>query len=263
MFDASAFTGVWAFRSYPERTLKDVVASLEAEGFRGACISPVEAVLAPEPMTANRALFAEVAALRSAPAPAGLPFLIVLAPVIDPSLPGWEEDLQACLAEGGDAVRAVKIVPNYHAYALDAPFVDRLAEAVAAAGLTLCIQARMEDERSRHPLMTSEGVPPAAIAALAARHPGLNLLVCGAYMLELPTYKNVPNLHVEMSMVESGRVLRDAFSHVGHERLLVGTHAPLLMPAVGAVKPEADDVAPEVREALTEGNFRRLFFRMA
>ncbi len=253
MLDASAFVGVWAFRAYPERTVEHVVEALRARGFRGACLSPVEAVLHPEPMSANRSFVSEVSAASISN------FVTVLAPVVDPSHTPWEEHLGASLELGGERVGAIKLFPNYHAYSLDEPAVDALADRLKARNLTLSLQVRMEDERSRHPMMSTMGVPVAEIDALASRHPDLQILVCGAYMGELRQLVSKENLHFEMSFVESGRLLGDALKHVGATRLLSGTHTPLFMPGVGAIKALADQTDAETLKMITEGNFRRLF----
>lgn len=254
MFDASAFVGVWAFRAYPQRTAEHVVGALKAEGFRGACLSPVEAILHPEPMAANRAFFRDVAGIDKDG------FVTVLAPVIDPTQAPWREHLAEVLELGGSAVRAVKIVPNYHVYSLaESPEVDALARELAERGLALAVQVRMEDERSRHPLMQSEGVPAADIAVFAERHPELPILLCGAYMAELRQLAPCANLSFELSFVESGRLLAEALQRVGAGRLLVGTHTPLFVTAVGAAKARADQTTPEEFQAIAQENFRRIF----
>lgn len=259
MLDASAFSGVWAFRSLNDRTLQQVIESLGAVGITGACITPVEAILTPEPMRANRRLFTEATTWQGNAHQGSNSFSLTLAPVVDPSLPAWKEHVQACLLEGGESVRAIKIFPNYHVYPMEAPFLNDLASILIEKGLTLCIQARMEDERSRHPLMTSEGVPAKGIAEFAGRHPELRVLVCGSTMPDLKAYEERENVHVELSMVESGRLLHDALARVGEERLLLGTHAPLFDPAVGVSKVTADDEEERVHRCIGTENFERLF----
>lgn len=253
MLDASAFVGVWPFRNYPERMADQVIGALREVGFKGACFSPVEAILAPEPMAANRQLLQD---LRD---DGDTHFFTVVAPIIDPSQAVWAEHAEEMIETGSDRVRAFKIAPNYHAYSLEHPGADALAEALVTRNLALCIQLRMEDERSRHALMSTTGVPAQDVAAFAARHPRLRVLVCAAYMGELKVLAACPNVSAELSMVESGRLLRDALAHMGSERLLAGTHAPLFVPEVGACKPLSDEVDPEAAELMCEGNFMRVF----
>lgn len=253
MLDASAFVGVWAFRHLQSRTVDEVIAELREHGIEGAALTPVEAVLTPEPSEVNRRFIAEVRGR------ADTSFEAVMVPVIDPSQPTWRKDLQEAIDLGQDQVRGVKIFPNYHSYTLEDDFVHELARELAGRRLTLCIQTRMEDERSRHPLMTTESVAPTQIAQFATAHSELRILVCSASMIELRTYQDIPNVHVEMSYVESGRLLKDALAQLGSERLLMGTHAPLYMPAVGVVKVTADEVGDDELDRMKSGNFRRLF----
>lgn len=253
LFDASAFVGPWPFGDGRGETLRALTGALAGVGVAGAALSPVRAVLAPEPMGANRAL---LAALARRP---GGPFRALPVPILDPSLPDWRAQLAECRARGGAAVRAVKIVPNYHGYALTLPAVGELAAELARVGLALCVQVRMVDERARHPLMRVPGVAIAEVAGLAAAQSELPVLVCGAYLAELAALAPVGNAHAELSFVESGYLLRDALGRLGADRLLLGTHAPLHYPAVGVAKLDADELEPAARERLGAGNFRRLF----
>ena len=252
MHDASAFVGNWPFVDTAECTLERVKADLREAGLSGAAFSPAEAVLHPEPMAANERLFAAAAA-------GGDAFRVVLVPVINPSLATWREHLQACLVHGGERVRGVKILPNYHVYSLSETFVGELARELAGRGLTLCIQMRMYDERSHHPLMKVPGVAAAEIARLAGEHPGLKILACGAYMRELGEFRTAPNLYAEMSFAESGRTLEAALEALPAERLLLGTHAPLHYPLAGVVKAQSDEVPAVVRERIASGNFLHVF----
>lgn len=252
MHDASAFVGHWAFSPAPASTATDLIAQLRVAGITGAAFAPIEAVLAPEPMAANRRL---LAALATEPES----FLRVALPILNPSLPGWEADFAACIEAGGLMVRGIKIVPNYHDYALDSPSVAALARRCAMQQIALCIQVRMGDERSHHPLMKVPAVPPAAVAEFAGRHDSLPMLVCGAYMSELGAYRASPNVSAELSFVESGWLLRDALGFLGGDRLLVGTHAPLHTAAAGAAKLSSDEIDDDTYARIGGRNFERIF----
>ncbi|MGH2557431.1 MAG: hypothetical protein ACRDJH_00090, partial [Thermomicrobiales bacterium] len=85
------------------------------------------------------------------------------------------------------------------------------------------------------------------------------ILVCGAYMADLPAFSATPNIHIEMSFVESGYLLRDALAALGADRLLLGTHAPLHYPAAGVAKLASDALDPADLARMSQGNFTRLF----
>jgi uncharacterized protein len=253
MRDASAFLGAWAFAGVPATSIGELIAEYRTFGIDGAAFSPAEAVLQPEPMPANRRLFAEVADGTSSA------FHGVAVPILNPSLPGWEDHLGECLGDGGALVRAVKIVPGYHDYALDLPAVDMLARTCLERGLGLCVQVRMEDERMHHARMHVPRVDPAAVVALAKGQPQLPLLVCGSYMAELGAYRDSPNIRAELSFVESGFLLHDALGHLGAERLLVGTHTPIHMIAPNAAKPTEERCDAAIVARLSSENFDRFF----
>jgi predicted TIM-barrel fold metal-dependent hydrolase len=252
MHDASAFVGNWAFSLAPAITATDLIAQLRVTGITGAAFAPIEAVLAPEPMAANRRLFAALAAGPGS-------FVRVALPMLNPSLPGWEADFAACIEGGGAMVRGVKITPNYHNYTLDSPSITALARRCAMQRIALCIQVRMVDERSHHPLMKVPAVPPAAVAEFAGRHDSLPMLVCGAYMSELAAYRAYANVSAELSFVESGWLLRDALGFLGGDRLLLGTHAPLHTAAAGVAKLSSDELDDETYARISRRNFERIF----
>lgn len=253
MHDASVFTGPWPFATGEHESLPALAAILAANGIIRAAVSPARAILAPEPMAHN-------AALARALADAGaLPVGFVPVPILDPSAPTWRDHLAACQDLFGGALRAVKIAPNYQTLDPRGADAGAFAAAVADLGLTLCIQMRMGDERAHHPLMKVPGVEPAAIVDLATRVPGLPVLVCGAYMAELPALAPAPNVHVELSFVESGYLLHDAFAALAPDRLLLGTHAPLHYPAPGVAKLDSDDLPVDTSACISRANFVRLF----
>lgn len=242
-FDANAWVGMWPFTASAPVSLADLTSSLSSVGISGAAVSPLHAVLAPEPMSANLALIDEAAAIGDA-------FDVRVVPIINPSLPGWERDLAQVLETGGESIGAIRIVPNYHGYDVDGDEALVLARAVAEAGLGLCIQLRMLDERAHHPLMLVPGVPIQGVARLAEAVPGLRILACGIYNAELSAVASAGNVSAELSSVESGDVLATALRFVPAERLMLGTHAPIYYPAAGVAKvaatAEDDDVITRI-----------------
>jgi len=242
-FDASAWAGIWPFTMSAPVSLAAVVTRLEATGVTGAAISPLNAVLAPEPMGANLALLAEFDRANTAA------FDVRVVPVINPSLPGWEDDFASLVRDHGAALGAVKLVPNYHGYAVDGRETIALARAAGAAGLGVCVQARMLDERAHHPLMKVPGVAADGIARLAAAVPEARFLACGLYQAELAHIAPAGNVSAELSSVESGDALANALAVLGEDRLLLGTHAPVYDPAPGVAKAAAGDPDTRIRVA--------------
>jgi len=226
LIDTSVFCGPWPFRSLRPRTLPELKEYLAGHGVCRAWVTSTEAVLLPDPMTANEPLLVEAAKD---------PFWVPVT-LLDPSLPGWEDDYRRSLAMGA---RAVKLTPNYHQYSLSSPAVDRLAGLLTADRLPFCIQMRMMDERAHHPLMKVPGVPAAEVAELALRHPELSVVACAVYNAELRFLQKAPNVVAEISYVESVETLLQAKSVLGVERLLFGSHSPFLYMAAVQAKLDA------------------------
>lgn len=253
MHDASVFTGPWPFATGEHETLPTLAAALRRVGISAAAVSPARAILAPEPAAHNAALARQARRWHEPDV------RFVPVPIIDPSSPCWRDHLAACheLVDGGP--RAVKIVPNYHGYDVLDGSVIALATELVPDRTTLCVQLRMTDERAHHPLMKVPGVDPASVVDLAKRVPDLPILACAPYLAELPVLAPAPNVHAELSFVESGYLLRDALHALGPNRLLLGTHAPLHYPAPGVAKLTSDDLAPEAHQKISCANFARLF----
>lgn len=264
-FDASVWVGRWPFRP-AALTLPGLEARLRTHNVEGACVAPVEAVLAPDPLPLSLALCRLAGRRRSG-------FRWVPTAVIDPSLRGWEEGAQASLRLGA---RCLKVVPNYHLYPVvpggrvsaPAPWVPRSAEEglrglhalcalAAATGVPVAVQVRLQDERTHHPLMQVPAVPAAEVAALAAQHPDGRFIACGCTLGELAAFASARNVWVELSHVEGRETLVDALTRVPAERLLFGSHSPILYTAAAVAKVEAAPV--DVREAVARGNARGLW----
>ena len=65
LLDTNVFLGSWPFLPHPVRTGAELAIHLAAHGVTIGLVSPLGAVFLPEPMSANRALFAAVRGVRS------------------------------------------------------------------------------------------------------------------------------------------------------------------------------------------------------
>ena len=251
MRDASGFVGVWPFGVYKHVTAKDLAVRLERAGFSEAAVSPLAAVFQPDPMPANRSL---LSALR---APTAIPLLPV--PVVNPAIGTWHTQITELDELLSGRIPAVKILPSYHLYDLEEHRLQELSSVLTARSIPICVQVRMADERTHHPLMMVPPVPSEVVNAYAGRFPHLRVLICGAYLRELNVYRGRPNVAVELSFVESGHLLRDTLTVLSADQVAIGTHSPLHTAAAGAAKLYSDDVSKEVRSQLADGTFLEIY----
>jgi len=171
--DVNVSLGRWPFQRFAVETPRQLVAHLRKHGIGQAWVAAVESALYPEPDEYDGRLFRR---LRSV---GGLHFV----KTVNPTLANW----RSSLAEWADGkgVRAVKVYPNYHQFALGDPCVRELAGELLRRRMTLLVAMRLEDERGQYPLMKVPGVPCGDIAAFARATPRLPVVALSAYLNEL------------------------------------------------------------------------------
>jgi len=216
LIDANTSIGPWPFSPVVERTGPELVAHLAANGIRKALVSHLGAVFFPEPMTANRQLFA---ALKRTPS-------LLPIPVINLALANWPEQLAECQAAG---VRAVKILPDFHNYRLSSPRVTDFMAALKEARLPLILNQRYEDGRSKYFALKLKGVPVAQVGEFLARFPSHHVLLANFYKQEIfPLAEKHTNFSVELAFCEAFKTIELLLPKIPANRLVLGTNTPLL-----------------------------------
>lgn len=245
--DVHASLGYWPFQVFPEVSPSNLEGRFASEKVRAAWVSPVEAILAPDPAPWNRRLFGRLRR-HSALRPVG---------IVNPMLANWRETLAECLALPG--LPAVKAVPGYHGYPADDPALGELAESLTAAGRPLLLQVRVEDERNQYPLMKVPGADPEAILRLAQAHPHARIACLGLYLGQVcALLPRASNLWADLAFAEAFETLPRLLRDVPADRLLFGSHAPYFELRSAVLKLELAAVPAAVRRRIGEGNARAL-----
>jgi predicted TIM-barrel fold metal-dependent hydrolase len=169
---------------------------------------------------------------------------LVPVPVANPRV----RSAEAIVAKPG--IPAVRLVPNYHAYRLTDDTAIALCRNVAARGLPVIVQMRIEDERNQYELLKVPGVPVEDIEALAARLPQLTIVVVCAYFREVARLAAVPNVRLDISFAESVDTLGALTEEVDAAKLLLGSHAPWLYARAAVRKVETGTITAAVRKAI-------------
>ncbi len=242
ILDANTWLGKWPFADVEPDTTEELLAHQAALGIQMSSVAPMEAVFYQDPQPANDKLYRQV---RHHP---------TLEPVavLNPSMANWRDELEASVA--GRLCRQVRLVPNYHQYALDDPRLDDLLEAAAALGAKVSVQVRVEDERAHHPLMKVPGVPVAELAALAERRRESTFLVLCCYRQEVLQLHRQPNLLFGLSHVEFLDTLNDLLTRVDPRQVVFASHTPLLETRAALAKLEQCTASAEVKDAIAGGN---------
>ncbi len=248
MIDTNCWWGAWPFGGGAATTVtgapsgRELAERLAAHGIGEAWVSPLAAVWAAEPMTSNRELAAVVAGIAA----------LRVVPVINPVLPGWEEDLAHVATWAG--VRAVRWLPAYHGYRLGAARWRAAAARVAAAGLKLVVTARLVDERHEHHAVRGKPVGVAELRRWLAGLGDVVPLVQGLTRHELDGLADdgVTNFCADLSYAEWQETMRTVAKKTAARRLMLGTLTPLHVTAAQVAK-----VAGPGSAAMGAGHARR------
>jgi predicted TIM-barrel fold metal-dependent hydrolase len=247
MLDVNTWLGHWPFQDFCVTSGEELARHLAAESIGHALVSPVEAALHPDPHLCNRRLCGALAACPQLEA----------APVINPSLPGWDTHLSELSGEGG--IRAVRVLPNYHQYELTDPCAQQLADALQRSRQVLLIQMRLEDERNQYAPLQIAGVPAEGVAKLAALFPGLRIVCLCPYLAEVEQLASAcGNVHVDLSYIETLSTVASLLERIEVERVLFGSHTPFLYTRSACAKVETAEVGEDAVAAISRGNAERL-----
>jgi len=250
--DFSCTIGPWAFRRLQVTTAEGTRKALRREGIERAVVSSLPAVLYKNPHAGNEQLAEEL----GGPSRFCVPFA-----VLNPSLPGWREDLRRCAQDLG--MRGLRLYPNYQRYSLRSRETKALVRGAAKLGWPVCVSVRLEDERFHHWAMKVKPTPVAAIARLALDLPQATVVLSGGSYADLGAFfsavGDAPNAYAEIGWVKSPlEAVKACVQQFGAERLLMGTSFPFDVPWCGTEKITRADIADEAKQAIMGGNAARL-----
>ena len=250
LIDTNVSLGPWPFSPIPHRTGTQLVEHLAASGIGAALVSDLRAVFLPDPMPANRQLFA---AVKKTPA-------LYPVPILNPALRNWPEQLAECRTAA--PIRAVKLLPNYHNYSLQSAHLDGFMAALAEAKLKLILNVRLEDERHKYFALRIKGVPLPALAAFLRKFSGHHPLLTGIYKPDLEKLaQGHANFSSDIAFCEWVNTLQALLKVIPSTRLMLGTCTPLL-----STRAEADKLVrakiPTAAQALIGTENARKFFSL-
>jgi len=244
--DFNALAGRWPIQLPRYNDLAALDAAYAACGVDEVWISAVEAVLGPDPVLAERALFGEVENF-----PRFRPVQ-----TLNPKMPGRLRQALAEAGKPGSGGRPVayKVFPNYHGYAVESPEMEAAAEVAAAAKCPLLVQIRLNDERNQPKVLQVGPTKAADLARFARRHAGVTIVALSASTAELSALREGgPNLFADIALVDCDDPLAEAGRRFQAERLCFGSMAGLAYPEAAVLKLRWTDVPAETAAAISSG----------
>ena len=253
MIDANAYVGNWPFRQLRYTTPAALLGKMDALGIEKAVVSSLENVFYKDLLAGNRDLHALVRAHADRFLPAF---------TINPTFPGWEEDLEICVQEFG--MRVMRLHPNYHQYALDAAEGTAVLQAARAHNFIVIVTTGIEDTRHHHPLIKVPDVPSGQMAAAVSAFSDVPFLVAaGSFAAQNAVWTqstHTDNLYLEISRVQ-GPVgdIEKLRGTMGADRVLFGTNLPLHVPEAATLAIEHANITADERRMIVQENAVRLF----
>ncbi|MCU4751198.1 amidohydrolase family protein [Halobacteria archaeon AArc-curdl1] len=137
--DVNAYVGRWPFHPF-DASSEGLLEVMDRKGVDKAIVSSLGSVFYRDPQHGNRELVRDIDGHEDRL----LPFT-----TINPTFPGWEDDLRHCVEEWG--MHGVRLLPAYHDYEINAPEAKDLLRACADLEVPAMLVAALEDQRGRHP----------------------------------------------------------------------------------------------------------------
>lgn len=179
---------------------------------------------------------------------------------INPSFPGWENDLRRCAEE--HRMPGIRVHPNYHGYKLDDPAFARLLRVATEHRLFVQLAFGIEDRRGASPLLKLENVDPAPLPSLLKQTPSLRLMLLNA----IPALPAKPLLDLivnggvsfDITILEGVGGIEKVLEKIPVERILFGSHAPFYYFEAASLKLEESKLTAAQLNAIRAENAKQL-----
>lgn len=251
LIDTNAYLGRWPFRRTALDTGEALRDKLRQHQVGEAWVGHLDALLHKNLSAVNARLVEECQTLD--------PTLFRPVGAVHPGLPGWREDLRRCVEEHG--MRAIRLHPNYHGYALDDPAAVDLLRSAAEHDLLVQIPVILEEERTLHPLVTVPPVGTAPLGGLVADIPGLRVQLLNAFRtlrgLALASLAG-RGIHFDIAMLEGMEGVANLIRQIPAEQVCFGSYAPVFYYESNLLKLRESVLSEEHALAVRSGNARAL-----
>ncbi|RBP47732.1 hypothetical protein DES53_101531 [Roseimicrobium gellanilyticum] len=247
IIDCNVSVGPWPFRHVPGDDAASLAAHLKKRGVTQAWAGSFEGILHRDIAAANRNLHAACAKIEGG--------LLLPAGTLNPSLPGWKDDLGRCAEIHG--MRVLRLYPNYHGYALDDARFLELLGLVTARKMVLQITAQLEDERTQHPLVQAKPVNLKPLSAALKKVPEAQVMVLNANRAMSMTALQGCPVTLDFAMLEGVGGIENLLQDWPLNRLVFGSHAPLFYWESAKLKLQESNLSPGQLAAITHDNATR------
>ena len=170
IYDADTWIGHWPFRPLPQRSAAGLLKQMDGHGIGKALVGSLHGLFYKDAHEANRELARELRRRRDRLFPCA---------VLNPTYPGWRQDLKQCREEFGMPV--LRLAPDYHGYSLKDKAALEIIEAAHELKMTVALFGRIVDPRGRHHIDPGRPTDEAEVASLLKKFPEASFLLLNFY----------------------------------------------------------------------------------
>lgn len=216
----------WPFRRLPLDDVGKLTEKLSNLGITQAWTGTFEGLFHRDIAAVNQRL---INACKSQP-------LLVPIGSINPTLPGWETDIQQCAVEHN--MPGIRLHPNYHGYALNDPRFTKLLQRAKAANLLVQIAVSMEDTRTQQSSMRVSDVDVAPLAKQLPKTPGVRIQLLNHRLRppQLQQLSQYSGVFFDTARVDGTDSIPKLVECTPPCRVLFGSHAPFLIPESALIR---------------------------
>jgi predicted TIM-barrel fold metal-dependent hydrolase len=258
IIDTNTHLSRWPFRRLVGDETPDLVSRLRKRNVGQAWVGSFDGILHKDIAGVNARLAADC--LRY-----GRDFLAPFGSV-NPSLPNWQEDVRRCSQV--HRMPGIRLHPNYHGYKVADPIFAELLHLATENGLIVQLAVSLEDQRTQSPLLPVPPVDLAALPAVLKQAPGTRLVLLnwrpGAdEPQQLQALAGAGEVYFDIATAEGIEIIARLVELLQPERILFGSHFPFFYFESALLKMQESGLSASQKEALFEGNAKRLLARTA
>jgi len=245
LIDINTYIGHWPFRRLRHNTAVALVRQMDRHDIDRAVVASIHGAFYKNAHAANEELSAETRPYRDR--------LIPYA-TLNPTYPGWEEDLQRCAGELG--MSGIRLYPQYHGYHLtDAPALD-LIDAATELGWPVQVPMRLVDRRQRHAWDLAEDLAPSDFEAIIALRPKAKWMILSSSGLDGARMPQDASFLIGISRLDAvlRRSIQGLLETAGPQHVAFGTGMPFKMATPALLKMKVLDASPEIVERIAWRN---------
>lgn len=249
--DVNVWLSRWPTRRLPLDDTPQLVATLRSLHITDAWCASLDGLLHRDLRSVNRRTVAECQQHG--------PGLLRPVAVINPTLPGWQADLEDCQQL---EIQILRLMPGWHGYDLSSPHFRQLLQSAQQARMLVQICLRLEDPRIQHTLLQIPDIDASPLLAPEITAIGCPLMLLNALASTTPDLaaRLAANAGIgfDIAMLEGLAGLERLTTTLPGNRIHYGSYSPVFAPHAASLKLQESQLPAPLQTLITRDNSTEL-----